>query len=160
MPNTEQGPHKESCGYYSIVPEDLLAVGTMEPRGRPSFTLMGFEKGSEVLTLGANCRLYSGVPSVPLTEAWGTGTNLEPQPSKSDPETAPRCPDTCMDRQAVSSGLTSCLALYISQFHHLATSLELHTCTCYLTQSQETLSHRPGPLPGPCPKVLGTSLIW
>ena len=71
------------------------------------------------------------------------------------PETAPRCLDTCVDRQAVFSRLTSCLALLVSQFHHLATSL--------------------GPLPapaagpsprGPCPEgpflsdSLGTSLIW
>lgn len=145
-----QGPHRGSCGYYSIELEDLPIVSAVEPRGKSSFTLTRVWEGFKRTDLGANHRLCSGVPWLPITETWGT--TLEPQPSKSDSETAPRCPDTCMDRQVVSLGLTSCLALHISQFHYLATSLGPHTCTCCLTQSQETLSLRLGPLPGPAPK--------
>ena len=132
----------KATGYHSIVSEDLPAGGAVMPSRSTSFILKGFEKGSKDTDLGTKCRLCSGVVWVLHTEA--CSTNVEPYlpPLNQSQKLAPRCLDTCMDRQAVSSGLTSCLALLVSQFHHLATSLGPPACTCSWTQSQGTLPRR------------------
>lgn len=71
------------------LPLNLPIVGAVEPRGEAFYPDRVWEefKRTKYTDLGANHRLCSGVPWLPIIEIWST--NLEPQPSKSDSETAP-----------------------------------------------------------------------
>lgn len=166
MLNPQQGPHKGSYGYYYIALGNFPVGVLWNPELGLLSTWRGSAGCSKILTwVWTTYRLCSGVPWVSSLRLgvliWNANFHHWIRP-----ETAPRCPDTCVDRQEVSSELTSCLALYNSQFHHLATSPGPHACTCWLTWSQETLSLRLGLPPLTLPQraisddSLKISLIW
>lgn len=106
----------------------LSKVGTEKPKGeRTLFHPEGL------------CRLCSLPPHTSPTEV--SGTNIDPyllQPDQT--EKVLQVHTICMDRQAGRTFVWS----YTFQFHHSATSLGSHSCTCCLTQSQETQNPRFG----------------